>query len=225
MMIFIFVIFTLIFLLVKLILFLEFVACWFFFLELAVSWFSFVKHVARWFFSLWSWHIGFPPLETDFLHGPHCMPIVFTLRTCCVLNFVRETCCTLVCSLWNLYIDFYPRKTDFIYGTYSMLIFVVETCCMIISLFVKLVHWFFYSWKFVHGLQHPDFCSWSLSRIELIARWFFSFLEITATWLLFVEPLACWFSFEKHVACSFSLRETCTLIFFSSCKCFVHETW
>ena len=42
------------FLIMKLIVFVKFVTCWFLFLGLAVCWFLLVKLVAYWFFSLWN---------------------------------------------------------------------------------------------------------------------------------------------------------------------------
>ena len=47
------------------------------------------------------------------------------------------------CSFTDMYIDFSPRETGFNHIAFCVLIFVHETCCMLIFLFVKHVHWFF----------------------------------------------------------------------------------
>ena len=58
----------LVFLLVKLILFMDLVAL-ILFVELFASWFLFVELLAGWFISYWNLHIGFSPRETDFVLG------------------------------------------------------------------------------------------------------------------------------------------------------------
>jgi len=97
----------LIFLIVKLILFTELVACWLV-VELdetdcvdktySVLIFVFMKLLSCWFCSSWNLYIDFSPHETVFGHGTCCM-LVLLHGTCCVLIFVRETCCRLIFSL------------------------------------------------------------------------------------------------------------------------------
>ena len=76
---------TLTFLLVKLIFFIEFVACWSLFVELVACWFLFVKLDTCVIFLFGKFYIGFPSQETDFVY-----------RICCVLIFVRGACCVLI---------------------------------------------------------------------------------------------------------------------------------
>ena len=83
--------FTLIFLLVKLILFMELAACWV----------LFVKLITFCLFSLWSFKIDFSPLETDSVHV-----------TWYVVILVRGTYCVPIFGLWNfLHVDFSLRET------------------------------------------------------------------------------------------------------------------
>ena len=108
---------TSIFLLVKLILFMELVVWWFLFVELFACCFFLFMKLVNWFFSSCNWFCSWSLLRANF------------------------------CS-WNLLqIDFFLRETDLVHGICCVLNFSRETCCMLIFLSVKIVHWFFCSWN------------------------------------------------------------------------------
>ena len=104
---------------------------------------------------------------------------------------------------------FLPVKLIFVQGTCCVLSFVRETRCMLIFLFMKLVHWFFSSWNWS--------CSWSFTRVlfvDLVVCLFslveflhvdfslhepYTFIILTKI-ILFRKPAACWYSFVKLVA-------------------------
>ena len=182
----------------------------------------FVELLAHWFFALWNLYIDFF-LLTDFFHGTSLRSNFFVSETCCVLYCFHETGCPLFFLfvkllrwffsslnsfyLWhllrgdffllikhfacwffspvNLYIVFFPHKTNFIHGTCCVLIFVHSTCCVIFVMethcvlvfqFVKLIYWFFL-------------------LVKLIL-----FLEFVACWVLCVELVVCQLLFVKLVA-------------------------
>ena len=92
------------FLIIKLILFKEHIACWFLFVELVAYWFLLVKLVPYWFFSLWNSHTDFSPRKNDFVLGTcYVLILLFVCGTWCMLIFYCDTCwffrenCPLIC--------------------------------------------------------------------------------------------------------------------------------
>ena len=117
-----------------------------------------------------------------------------------------------------------------------VLIFVRETCCMLIFLFVKLVHWLFFReadflhWKcciliFSWTLLRSDFCSWSCLHVDLSlfdTYTFISFLvKLIFSWNVLYSYFCSWnllcadFCSKNFLHVDFSLFETFTLVFFN----------
>jgi len=178
---------TLIFLFVKLILFVELVACWFFVRE------TFCVLT----FSSWNLYIDFSPPETYFVHKTCCEPI-FIHETCCRLIFVRETYCMLIyiremCSI----LIFLPVKLIMLMELLEWWFFVYGACSVLIFLFVRLEHWFFLISKLI--LFMGLVALWLLFG-ELIVRWFFFVREtcriLISLFVKFVHSFFCswnWF--------------------------------
>ena len=138
-----------IFLLVKLILSMEIVACWVLVRRTCCVRIFTVELVVCWFFSSGNSYIDFSPRETDFL-----MELVacwfFSHRTWCVLIFVRETYCTLI-FLFVRHLHWFFSSLNF-FCSWNLLRadFVHETCCVLI---------------FLHEFLHIDFFQlWNLYK-------------------------------------------------------------
>ena len=222
---------TLVFPLLKLIFFMDLIACPLFsLLELAAYWILFVKHVARWFFLCETYTLILLLAKLILFMEP--IPCLFLLLKLVAWGFF---------SSWNLYIDFSTR--EILSMDCYILIFVPEAFLVWNSLHAD----FFHSLK----LLRPDYCSWNLlladfrSRNMLhvlflsvkLVRWFFPhanvlFMRLGSLWnlmgtdILIVKLITSWFLFVKlvaswvcsswyllHVDCS--LLETRTLIFSS----------
>ena len=192
---------TLIYLLMKLILFFELVAWWFLFLELVACWFVFMKLVVCWFFSSWYLFIDFFPRETNLVPGSCCM-LIFAPGTCYVVTLFMKHVVYWFFSSWNLYVDFPPCEIDF----------VQRICCMLI----------FFSWN----MSHADFfSSWNM-YIDFSPRstqfahgpcCMLTFLVVLVViWFLFVKVFACWF---------FSLWKFILIFLLVKLNKKVHETY
>ena len=134
-----------IFLLVKLILFMELVSCWFFSCNLLRADFFVRETCLCWFFTLLNLYISFSPLKTDFVHG-----------TCCILIFVRGTISDFSAKYLLI---FYPQIQ-------YLLIFFVKFFACWFFLFAKLVNQFFSSCNYIclFNLLCAYFCSWNFLR-------------------------------------------------------------
>ena len=148
--------YTLIFLLLRLILFLEFVACWFLFMELVTCWFMFLKLIACWFF-LFIKHFNFSHRKTRILIFFLVKPIFVELVVCWFL-FVELTVC------WFLFVKlvacwFFLRETFTLISCHCEMNFIHRTRCVLILLFVELVkYWFLF--------------------LKLVAYWFLVFVKL-----------------------------------------------
>ena len=119
-----------------------------------------------------------------------------------------------------MYFDFSPPETDFSHETCCILVFVCVTRCMLIFLFMKFVHWFFFSWK--------RFCSWNMLRADYCS------LNLLHADFSHVKLVVCWFISSWNFYIVFSPRETdfvcgtcCLPIFAPGAFCvmiFVRET-
>ena len=63
--------------------------------------------------------------------------------TCCMLILLMKLVPCWFLSSWNLCMDFSGHEPDYAHDTFCVLSFVRETRCMLIFLFVKVLHWFF----------------------------------------------------------------------------------
>jgi len=108
------------FLIIKLILFTEHIACWFLFVELVAYWFLLVKLVAYWFFSLWNSLTDFSPRKNDFVLGTcYVLIFLFVCGTWCMLTFYCDTCWFFreivhwFVSTWNWFCSWDLLRRDF----------------------------------------------------------------------------------------------------------------
>jgi len=135
---------TLIFLLVKLIMFMEPVASGFLFVELVVRWFLFGKLVVCLIFSSCNLYIDLFLVKLIlFMELVSCW--FFVHGTCCVPTFVRETC-TLVYLLVEVFCSWNSLSPDFFFdhGTcQSWFLLMKLVACWFFFLFVKLMYLFF----------------------------------------------------------------------------------
>ena len=184
--------------------------------------------------------------KIEFVHGTCCFLIFVRLNMFHVYFSLRKTC-TLIFHLlklifswsflragsftWNLlHVDFSRRETYFHHGTCLELIFVRVTCCMLIFLFVKLVHRLFFLWNWI--------CSWKMFRSEFfcgkscvvifvceaccvfillfvkLLLWFFSFWNCVCLWNMLHIDFRFWNLFPADNC-------TCKLLHF---VVFPHET-
>ena len=179
--------YTLIFILLQLILFMELSAyrflvpgthsLLFFFVKLLAYWFFLVVKLIHWFFSTWNWFYWWNLLLSNFCSW-NLLHVDFSLH---------ETCTWFLFS-WNWFCSWNLSRV-FVHGTCCVLILVRETCWKLIFLFVKLVHWF------SHVLKQILF-------MELLTWWFF------VSWTYCLLFFCLW----NFLHIDFSHRETCTLI-------------
>ena len=113
-------------------------------MELVVCWFLLVKPNFFWCFS--SWNLLYVDLffrKTLFLmkiFSWNLLQIVFFLGTRCLPIFVHENCCMSIISSRNL------TDLDLCFQeTWYILFLIHVTCCLLVFLFVKHVLWFFFS--------------------------------------------------------------------------------
>ena len=121
-----------------------------------------MKVIAYCIFSSWKLHISFLSLWNMILFMELSCVLVFVYGTCRLQIFAGESCCMWSIPVRETFIlIFSPRETDFSHGTCCVLIFVLESFCMVIFLFVKLVHWFVSSWNWCcsRNLFPADFYS------------------------------------------------------------------
>jgi len=192
------------FLLVKLILVMEFIACWF----------LLVEHVPRQFLSPWNLCIVFLPLETDFARETFCVWI-FIRWTCCVLIFVCETFESIyfILGFWSV---LSLHGNVLFVESAACWFFVHETCCMCIFLFVKLVNWFVFlrNWVYLWRFLHTNFCSWKLLSVDFFCPWHFFHVDLSlcetctliflpVKLILLIELVACWFFFSWNLLYGF----------------------
>ena len=144
-----------IFLLVKLI----------FFMELLVCSLWLVKFVTCWFFFSWNFYTDFSPRESSFVRG-----------TCCMLIFVRDTCYRLIFLFVKLVHWFFSNRFCTCKLLRADFLFVeLVTCWFLFQTLV--VSWFFSSWNlyidfsphdtdFWLNLLHADSSSWNFLHAD-----------------------------------------------------------
>ena len=130
------------------------------------------------FFSSWNLYIDFLLVKLILTRKlVACWFLIVGIFACWFLFVKLVLSCFFF--LRNLYFDFSPREIDFVHGTCCMLIFVPDVYCILIFIFMKIVH-----------------------RFSILVK-LILFKELVSRGFLFVEVAACRFCLRNFYRTDF----------------------
>ena len=215
-----------IFLLLKVILFMNAAACIFLLVELVACWFLLVKLVyfsfqetLNWFPPSWHWFYSRNLWRTEYFRGTFCV-LIFVCKTSCMSNFLFVKLIPLIFLLVKLILLIEIVACWFLYMKFVECWFFRETYCILIF-----SEWNLYidfsprETDFVHetccvlsswNLLRADFyslracvCSWNLVHVDFSFRENCTFIFLLIKMILLMELATCLFLFVTLHACWF----------------------